>query len=101
MLAAPLKSASGVKSMVSSVGSFGVPPSLTVAVPLVAPSTVMVPVDGPSPPKLSFPSTVMLFTPLSSSTVAVSSSAVGTSLTGVTVTSTVALLVSPSLSVIV
>ena len=100
MVAAPLKSASGVKSMVSSVGSFGVPPSLTVAVPPVTPSSVMVPVDGPSPPKLSLLSTGMLVVPLSSATVAVSSSAVGT-WPCVTLMSTVALLVSPSLSVIV
>ena len=67
--------------MVSSVGSLGVPLSLTTTVPppaLVALGKVIAPVFGPLPPKSSFANTSILFDVLSSSTVAVSSCACGT-----------------------
>ena len=82
----------------SSVGSFGVPLSLTETVPpfvVDVDGNVIVPLFGPSPPKESIPfplltkTSILLFTLSSAMPVTKSSSAKGRSFTGVTVISNV------------
>ena len=64
--------------MLSSVGSLGVPPSLTVAVPCVGAVVIVIAVAlAPSPPKSSLFVTGILLLLESSETVAESSVAVG------------------------
>ena len=75
---------------------------MTAAVPWAAAVTaVTVSVSPVSGPRVSLASTAMLVTPLSSATVVLSVLAIGLSLTGVTVTLTVAVALPPLPSLIV
>ena len=103
-LSTPLKFAFGVYVIVSSVGLFGVPLVFTNTVPFVGVAAIAIlPTFGPSPPKVSLLSTFIV-TATSSVVEVTSFTAVGTSVTGasgVIVTLTVAVELSPLLSVMV
>ena len=90
-----------VYSIVSSVGSLGVPLSLTIAVPSFGLVLIAIaPVAAPSPPKSSLAVTSIAIV-VPASRLAKSFVAAGKSSTGLTVTFIFALLVSPLLSVMV
>jgi len=86
-LASPKKSASGVKTTTSSLGSAGVPPSFTTAVPCVA---LTMTIDSSALSTSEAIESTSTLTGVSSSVATARSAAVGTSLTAVTVIVTVA-----------